>query len=435
MNIAAALPSRLVGFARRHPEILQSLAAFGVKLAGAAVSFLFNFMVARHYGAIGTGSYALALTTTTVTATLALFGLDYILLRTVAGDLKVGALGEARGAVRTIARTVTAIALAGALMLALVGAPLLIALLGQPESTGTIHYAAWAIVPFALLHLAATSLRSTGAVVLAQWFYGPVATIVSLVALLIGTFALGGVSIDALFLVYIGALVAGAVVAWGVYAWRARDWPAAVDVPLRPMLRQSWKISLVVLSMLLADWVILLMLGANFTTAQIGQFRIAWQITSLVGLIVVTFDTVAGPRVAAAHRVGETAGIYRTWRQSVLVMSAMSAPLLLVCILFPSWLLHLFGSDFVAAAPALQILALGQVVNIVSGPVGSILVMTGREGSSLKISAGALVILVGLGLTLIPTMGIVGAAWTTSLTMMFRNSIACVLVLQGLRKR
>lgn len=434
MVAIAALRRRARGYLQRYPEIVQTLAAFGVKLAGAATSFLFNFLIARHFGAVGTGGYALALTTATVTGTLSLFGLDYILLRTVAGDLKVGAIAEARGTVRTITRGVIGISLAMSVLLAIAGAPLLLQLVGHAEDAHILGFAAFGVLPFAMTRLAAAALRGSGGVVMAQWVDGPLATTMSLAGLIGIILFAGGTGVETLFIVYIATTVAAGAFAWLLYARKARRWPRAAAVPLPPLLGQSWKISLVVLSMLLADWVILLMLGANFSTAQIGQFRTAWQITSLIGLIVVTFDSVAGPRVAAAHRVGETQGIYRIWRQSVLVMVAMSAPLLVVTIFFPAWLLQFFGADFVPAAPALQVLALGQLVNIVTGPVGSILMMTGREVWSLRISAGAFVILVVLGLTLIPSFGLIGAALTTSLTMVFRNSAACAVVLRSLRR-
>jgi O-antigen/teichoic acid export membrane protein len=430
MNLSAFLPRRLAGFARRNPDTWQTLAAFSVKLFGAAISFLFNFLIARHFGASGTGGYGLALTTSTVGGTFALFGLDYILLRTVAGDLKVGAQAEARGTVRAIGRGVAGIAFGIAVLLFILGVPLLLRLLEQTDNILVLYYSALAVVPFAMTRLASAALRGAGQVVLSQWVDGQIATTLalgSLVALIVVAPTAG---VDTLFLCFVAAQFVAACYAWWRFGRLARGWPQAAPVALAPLLGQGWKVSFVVLSMLLADWIVLLMLGANYSVLEIGQFRTAMQIAALVNIIVVTFDSVAGPRIAAAHRVGESAGVYRAWRQATIIMTVMAAPLLGLCLAVPEWILHFFGPEFVAGAPALQILAAGQLINVLTGPAGSILIMTGREDWSLRISCAALVMLAILGLTLVPAYGIVGAALTASGITVFRKLVACWVILR-----
>ncbi len=430
MDVSAVLPRRLAGYVRRHPELLQTLAAFGVKLFGAVISFVFNFLIARHFGASGTGGYGLALTTATVGGTFALFGLDYILLRTVAGDLKVGAQAQARGIVRTIGRGVAGIAFGIALLLGIAGVPLLLRLLAQTDNVLVLYYSALAVLPFAMTRLASAALRGAGSVVLSQWVDGQIATMLALGCLIVMILVAPEAGVDTLFLCFVGSQLIAAVYAWWRYRRLSRDWPRATAMPLAPLLGQGWKVSFVVLSMMMADWLVLLILGAHYSVLEIGQFRTAVQIAALVNIIVVTFDSVAGPRIAAAHRIGETGGVYRAWRQATVIMTVMAAPLLGLCLAVPAWILHFFGPEFVAGATALQILAAGQLINVLTGPAGSILIMTGRENWSMRISCAALVLLALLGFTLVPAYGIVGAALTASGVTVFRKLVACWVIVR-----
>jgi O-antigen/teichoic acid export membrane protein len=199
------------------------------------------------------------------------------------------------------------------------------------------------------------------------------------------------------------------------------------------MLRQGAQISFVVLSRMLLDWVVLVSLSANRSTFEVGQFRTAWQIAGLIMLLVTTFDTVAGPRIAAAYRVRDIATIRRIMRQQVGTMSLLSLPLFVLTLGFPEWVLGLFGPNFVGGATALRILALGQLINILAGPIGVVLLMTGNERQSLYVSVISLAMLAVCCFTLIPAYGLNGAAMTTTLIIAARTLTSVAMVRRLLR--
>ena len=179
---------------------------------------------------------------------------------------------------------------------------------------------------------------------------------------------------------------------------------------------------------MLLDWVVLVSLSANRSTFEVGQFRTAWQIAGLIMLLVTTFDTVAGPRIAAAYRVRDIATIRRIMRQQVGTMSLLSLPLFVLTLGFPEWVLGLFGPNFVGGATALRILALGQLINILAGPIGVVLLMTGNERQSLYVSVISLAMLAVCCFTLIPAYGLNGAAMTTTLIIAARTLTSVAMV-------
>lgn len=85
----ARRPADLTAFAKayigRNPHIGQTIAAFSIKIVGALLSFGFTILLVRAYGPAGVGQFGLAVTILLIASTAALFGTDYILIRTVAG--------------------------------------------------------------------------------------------------------------------------------------------------------------------------------------------------------------------------------------------------------------------------------------------------------------------------------------------------------------
>ncbi len=95
-----------------------------------------------------------------------------------------------------------------------------------------------------------------------------------------------------------------------------------------------------------------------------------------------------------------------------------SLPPALGFIFFGSWFLDLaFPPAFTAAAPALAILSLGQLVNAAMGSAGTLLTMARRERqAAFGVTVGAVVTVV-VSAALIPWLGVEGAAWAGALSL------------------
>jgi O-antigen/teichoic acid export membrane protein len=96
------------------------------------------------------------------------------------------------------------------------------------------------------------------------------------------------------------------------------------------------------------------------------------------------------------------------------------------------FLLGLFGDEFVAAYPALVILAAGQIVNALCGTVGSLMIMTRLHREAATVFGGAAALNIALNAVLIPRFGLNGAAIATSTTVVLWNVVMVVLVVRKL---
>lgn len=423
MAISTALSSQLK---RLGPNSYKVIAAFGLRALAALLGFALSWTLARLYGADGLGTYSVAVTTAVFGGYLALIGQDYVILRSVAGELKIGKHGVARAVVRQS----TLIAGCGSVIVALAiagGATLLSRRIGG--SAEMLMLVAPAVAGVVLARAASWALRATGNIVVSQALEGITTPAIILLALL--AFVPFGQlpSIATVGSLYVAASFAGAAIGW--IAWRrvTRDWPAREHVPAGPLLIAGVPMLVSTVSNSAADWAAMFSTNLFAGAAAAGQLRVALQLMLAVTLLTSSFDAILGPQVAGAWRVGDENALRRIYRKATLGMTAAAAPILLLELLAPRWLMGLFGAGFVDGAVALQILAVGQLLAIAGGPIGTLLIMSGHDKLLIAYSLASLVVVAALCLLVVPAYGASGGAMVIAGNMIFRR-VSAQLVLR-----
>lgn len=406
----------------------QTLMAFALKIWNAGASFALSWLIARHFGAAGSGHFGIAVTTVTVLSYVALAGLDYTVVRTAAGDLREGKRAEARGTIVAAGRAV------------LIGTPLLIGVLWlarealavdvlrQPDMGPLLAIMLWSVLPVALQRVASASLRVAGRTAVSQVVDGPLGTTAAALGLALVMFGGAGSDLVLPGWIYLGGVTIGALAGWVMLVRTLKAWPAAVAVPVLPLLVAGLPVVGSNLSNVFTEWYTTVSLGVYWPAATVGQYRVAWQFVALAGLVQTALDTMIGPRIAAAARVGAFDEVASVARKSVVLVLLMAAPLFAALMIFPERLLALFGPEFVGGALVLQILAAGQLFRLASGPLGSILVMSGNQRWVLVYAGVSVVLCLTFVAVLVPVYGAVGAAIATGATVVLRNIVAGIIL-------
>ena len=109
-------------------------------------------------------------------------------------------------------------------------------------------------------------------------------------------------------------------------------------------------------------------------------------------------------------------------------MLLISIPITTFILLVPELIMSIFGPEFTRGATVLQIICLGQVINVLAGSVGLLLSMSGHERDLRTVTLISGPIALVLPFILIPTYGINGAAYSTAISMITQNLIAAFLV-------
>jgi O-antigen/teichoic acid export membrane protein len=169
---------------------------------------------------------------------------------------------------------------------------------------------------------------------------------------------------------------------------------------------------------LLLSWTDRLVVGAYLPAASLGAYHAAAQLASVLSMIVVSFSGILAAMIVAALADGDTARARSLYRTSIKWMLYLATPILVPLIVAPrDALIATFGSAYVDAAPALRLLAIGQGLSLLTGAVGSLLVMTGHERRWTLLAATSFTTNLGLSLWLTPRWGLLGAAVSTAIAL------------------
>jgi O-antigen/teichoic acid export membrane protein len=393
-----------------------------LRVAGAGLTFAFNVVLARLLGADGAGIYFLALTLTTIASVFGRLGLDNALLRFTAAAAALSDWTEVRGVYRTGMSVAVRAAIAATLLTAVAAGWLSNLAFSKPDLAAPLRWMALAIIPMVVALLHAELLKGLKRIAESVLISGVSVPALSLIGLLVLAPRWG--VIGAVW-AYAGAGALTAAVA--VWLWvratpQARRGPGsfARDKLLRTSLPLLW-----VKSMNLAmGWTATIVLGIWATSADVGIFNAASRTVLLGGLVLMAVNSIAAPKFAALHREGDMKALNSMARSSAILMLAIASPLLLAFTLAPGPVMRLFGPEFVAGAPLLVILALGQFVNVATGSVGYLLMMTGHEKLMRNSVAIAAALNLVLNLVLVPIAGTLGAAIATAISLATLNLVA-----------
>ena len=383
-----------------------------VALAGWAISFVLSlawqWVIAQRLGPAGAGVFFLALALSKLLAEGGDLGVDYGMLRL--GGIAHGSQDPHRfrallhDGIRgsLLFGSVAAIALAA-------GAPLLARLLETPELTQTLVPLAFAVPFTATTEVARSGLRAMGDAT------RPVAStsiIAPIVRLATSVFA-------------VSVLESPTAVAWAFLATEGTVFAATAFMLWRTLpagdRRRSdskglFRFSLPMsLNRLLlygnnqTEIVILRILSAPIEI--VGIFAIARRLSVLIGSLLTSVTVLFNPVVADLHHTDKTAELDHLYKTSTRWLLTLGLPICLVELLFADELMAVMGKGFREGAPALVILAIGQLVNVGTGVSSNLQAMAGHAKVTLLNSLLFLSLSIALDLALIPTMGLlVGAA-------------------------
>lgn len=181
----------------------------------------------------------------------------------------------------------------------------------------------------------------------------------------------------------------------------------------------------------------ILVLGWLGTDEDVAALQVAQQGAMLVVLSLTIVNLVIAPHIARAYREGDKAKLQQLSRQSARAALVVSLPIALTFIFFGGPILHFFYGEAYAnvATWPLAILAFGQLINVVFGSVGMLLVMTGHERDTLNGHIVALMVTGFSAVLLIPLLGVIGAAVAVSLGLVTWNAVLAAMLIKCLNLR
>jgi O-antigen/teichoic acid export membrane protein len=398
------------------------------KVFGALSGYAMAWLLAQRGSADAVGIYELAFTFIILLSVVARYGLDGALVRYIG---QFNATSQP-GAVRWLYKRSMffsgsfSVLLAAALY---VSAPLLARIFVGEAMVIPLRWAALALPFFTLMSMNSETMRGFRKMpaysILQQ---GTVIFIAALVFLAYSsdTSSAGTSGIRAFFMASLVLFLISAIQTIRLFRKLPED--TVPNLPFRQVLHVASPIFLSSSIFMLMSWTDTLMLGYFMQEGDVGVYRVAFKISTLITFAQFAINGIAAPMIADLYHRGAHKELKQLIHKTGWFNFVLSVPIFLIILFAPSFLLGLFGQEFVQGRGILLILSMGQVVFALSGPVMYILTMTKHERTALHImyvTAGLNII--GNAL-LIPVYGLWGAALATSVTTLLWNVLAVIYV-------
>ncbi|MEH0081926.1 oligosaccharide flippase family protein [Vibrio antiquarius] len=176
------------------------------------------------------------------------------------------------------------------------------------------------------------------------------------------------------------------------------------------------------------QWGSLVIAGFFISTAELGLLAAAQRTSLLIGFVLITINFVVAPMFASLYKERQMIKLQSLSRLACRANVGLAIVPVIICTLFPEFVMRFFGEEFLAAAPLLVVLSLGQLVNVATGSVGFLLLMSGHERTVKYITISSGTISICLLIALCQTFGVIGAAWAMAIGMAIQNLAALYFV-------
>ena len=393
-------------------QLVRAAASLGVLHIGSmGLTFIVGILLARQLGPSGYGVYALAMAVTALAGMLTEFGLPLLAMREFASAEAKGSWGEARGLIYWADRvilSISAVVLAGFFIAAM--------FYDFAQQSAFLATMIWAIILIPIVAIA--KLRGLALLSMGHTFAGQFAVLI----LRPGLFALALAVIWLLSqrlgpveaMIWQVVAASGALLTVLLFFHRLR--PAAMRNTPRVNHWRNWLSATLPMGMteglrLLQGQLAIFLLGILMTTEAVGLFRVAEASAAICLVPTTILNVVAAPHFSRLKAEGNMAELQRVLAFVTLGflvgIAILSWPLL---VFGPQLLTLAFGGEFIGSYGALVLLLVGGLVVGFFGPVAILANMIGEEKLVAVGSGLAVVTQLVVGITLIPAIGISGAA-------------------------
>jgi O-antigen/teichoic acid export membrane protein len=175
------------------------------------------------------------------------------------------------------------------------------------------------------------------------------------------------------------------------------------------------------------------LLGIYKTNKEVAVYNIALRISEVISFGLVIINFVLAPLVAKLFEDREMRKLQRLITRSARAVLLISLPSAILIIVFRQPILSFFQVNTVNGNLGLLILCFGQIINILSGSVGLLLVMTGHQKFSITSLLVGTVANIILNIILVPQYGLIGTAIATSASLVLWNLLMLVFVNRKLK--
>jgi O-antigen/teichoic acid export membrane protein len=401
----------------------DSLASIMIRVGGVGLGFVITFYIGRTMGPAANGQYGIITQTGMFLSIMCVGGVDLSVVRSFSAATAKGVPPSRRAMSRLFLCTL-ALVVAVCAGVALLRGVVIRELLDNSAVPGALAFLCAIFLARAATRLTSSILRSQRA-----YIFGQLVEVVVIPGIvIIGILAGLARSLETLLaLTALAGLVAASL---GVIASYRKSSVAAdaLDVPMTPLFKRAIPLWGVAVSQNLSDWYALAVVAASLSLYDAGVYRVAMQVATALPIVTIGVFSVFSPQIGAAHAKEDFGRIAQLARSATLLSTVLVIPPGLALLLLAPETLTLIGQEFGDGTRILQVMVVGQMCYVMTGPSGLVLAMTGNERVNLTLTGLSLIaLLVALPLAVMYG-GLLTLVITTSVILVMRNITSLVAV-------
>jgi len=379
--------------------------ALAIKASGAVTMLLILTLCSRSMSTGDFGAIAVWFNALSCLAVFGVAGQDNLIVRSWGEYVGQGKLGLARGAYRF--GWVVAGLMAATACLALLAAN---SFLPSKLSGGELAAACAFLAAQILLHYSSHSCRTLRGFRVSEVQRELTARVFLLFA--VATHVLGATRFSIFFASFAAGMVLSILIQTiaTLRAYPADVAAASPRTALKEWAARGFNMCVNTGVEAVAQYAEVILLGLLVTPAAAAGYFVAARIANIFPMLASGLHTYTVTFASRLHYQGDSEQLQGLLRSVMTVAFALIAPSYVLLMVFGGWLLALFGPGYGANYPTLAVLATACVIITLSGPASGMMMMTGGERLSSRISLGALAIRLAATAALATHFGGLGAA-------------------------
>lgn len=395
---------------------LSFLFTGAVRGLGVLTALTLNVVIARQLMGADANDFFYSVTLLTILAALSRGGLEAPLVRFLGASNTSAHVVDSRTLIKTAVVKVSLISVAVAVLLSVVAA----STLDMPRA---VKFFSLALPPVAIIGIVAFALQGLGKPLWSTYLLFTSTPAMALALILVNP---PHTTLDAVWL-YLLAVAGTLAIALTLSVINLPPQSAQKGDRHESDLRGAWPMLATNIFTQLTLWAPYILYSHIGSEDNAELLYAAARTAVAVSLILAVINTVFGHRAARLYASDNIDALRRLLQHSMLLGCGVGLPLCAILLIAPDTVMQLWGQNYVAGATAMQVVAIGQLINLLTGPVGNLLAMTGNgRGQALSAALAALVA-AGTSIALIPDFGMIGAAIATTLGLATQN-VGCSFI-------
>ena len=199
-------------------------------------------------------------------------------------------------------------------------------------------------------------------------------------------------------------------------------------IPSLKLIKDSSSYYFYILISQLNLWLGTLVVGFFETSENIAYYSAAHRSSLILILILSSINIITANKFANLISNGDRIKLSQLVYASTIISLLISFPVIILFLFFSEYIMGFFGHDFIKSAIILKIITVGQIFNILTGPVGNILSMSHYQNDLRNVGIISFIFSVLSSIILVKYYGIIGAAVSFASYLIIQNLLLAICV-------